>query len=660
MMAGIVIFSLSASWLIPVLLLLSALTAFFLHRHWLSFLLFFSSLGWIISLADRPALPPDDIFEKKAFWAADVTDSHLTSAAVRLTVTISSCDSVSISSFACSVLIPAVADRFRPGDRVLFRSRIVNPAYGGDLPDENSFNPTFSLDGIYSQAYVSPDDITVISSHNTFRRTALDLRDCLRDLIYRSSLCSGAAWFLSATLLGDDNALDPSLRQQFREIGIAHYLALSGFHVGIIALIASAAFFPLRIWSRFGRMRHIAVIAVIWLYAFVCGLSPSIVRAAVLISIFLLARIIQRQSSPYNSLCVAAVMILAFSPRQLFAPGFQLSFCAVLSILVFAPRFNPFPRRASLKYKLMEFITVPVAAMLGTCLITVVHFHRIPLLFLIPNVILAIMLPLLLSSAVILMFSVALGFQPDCLCRFIDFIYNSIINLCATMSSFEHTEITGFFLPPMTVVFGAVALFCLALALSLKRRIYVFLSCLSTALAIFFSLFKEGFPEAELFITRQPARTDIVIRDNNSALIVTTAPRRYHSDISARLSRLYSDYLARRGCSDSLIVTSDNFTLPSIHRRGSYIIFGNKILSLADAHTLLDSTVHINYLLVTRQSGTAPWTVVTAAQPDTVIISRDTPPLRASRLIDSCRTHSIPAIHLIDAPFHLTLQYQAN
>ncbi|MDE5553809.1 MAG: ComEC/Rec2 family competence protein, partial [Muribaculaceae bacterium] len=424
---------------------------------------------------------------------------------------------------------------------------------------------------------------------------------------------------------------------------------------GIIAMIASTILFPLKIWSRFGRLRHLLVIALIWIYAFTCGMAPSLVRAAILITIFLLAKVLQRQSSPYNSLCVAAIAILAFSPRQLFSPGFQLSFCAVLSILAFNRAFNPIKDQRSRLYKLALFVTVPVSAMLGTCLVSMFHFHRFPLLFLIPNLLLAVLLPLLLALGVILVLSTAIGIKLTIIGIFADSIYNSISKLCEVLATFPNAEVTGIFLSPATIILSTISILLLAVACHSRRKI-LFISlaaCMSVALLI--HLEQPPLPKSELYITRQPLRTDIVLRDCDTALIFTTAHSKDHQAIAARLSSRYANYLSRRNCRSQLTATDSDFTLPSIRLRNNYLIFNDKTLLIPTASLEnVNPSITVNYIVISRAAGNRPFDYVKAVGADTVIITRDMPSIRAQRLMDSCKTYSIPYVHLTNHPFFLT------
>ena len=298
MMVGIVIFyRLSDSFIFAVLLAVATLATFILRRQWFGFVLFFALAGFALSLADRPVLPPRSCMGEKAVWQGTVFNVENSPAASRIYLTVDSSSLINrFTPFDCALLVPNLSGDYLPGDKVQFEATIRSTTEEiADLPDEISYNPTFFVDGITASAYVSPDDITILSSRPDLRRTAMSMRSDVVDYIYRSPIRSRTAWFLAATLVGDDSMLDRSAVESFRAVGAAHYLALSGFHVGIIALIASTLFFPLRTFRRFGRLRHLGVIVLIWLYAFICGLSPSLVRAAVLISIFLLAKILQRQ-----------------------------------------------------------------------------------------------------------------------------------------------------------------------------------------------------------------------------------------------------------------------------------------------------------------------------------------------------------------------------
>lgn len=661
MMAGIVIFYAGASWIWCLLAIIAAIVIEKLHLRWGVFVCIFMSLGWILSAIGTPAEAPDALMNRKAWWSGEVEAIRATPGSTRLRLKVDKVafDKNSIfdaGGFTCSILLPTADREYRCGDIVAFEAKMQRPYDRTDLPDENSYNPTYFIDGVTAEAFVSPDNIEVTGLVSNLRRIASEWHEDLKDLIYTSPVNSRTAWFLSATLLGDDSMLDPGVKHEFRATGVAHYLALSGFHVGIIAMVAGLLLFPLKTWSRAGRYRHLAVIALIWIYAFVCGMSASLVRAATLITIFLTAKLVGRQSSPYNSLAVAAIAILTFSPRQLFAPGFQMSFAAVASILIFAPMINPFMRRDNLRYRAAGFFTVPVAAMLGTCLVTMVHFHRFPVLFLFPNLLLGILMPLMLGAGLLLMFFTACGQKLSLLGKSVDFCYDTVERFCDTLARLPYAEITGIFLSPTTIFAGIAALLLLTAAIKFKHS-YMAVLCVTALMVAIGSTVTEASPaETELFVTRQPLRTDIVVRHGEKCHLITSAHEDNHKSISAQLSRRYNNYLTRRKCGDSIAVSNVDFDYNAIKRIGDYIIVGNRTMVAAFSPSVeIAGGLNIDYLLISRSAGNRPEKIVEAVRPDTVLIAADMPPKRAAKLKTWCQDRSIPTTDLRNGAFRLMI-----
>lgn len=651
MMAGIVLYAGGVEWPWGALLAAAAATAIVMRFHLVGFTGLFAVLGWLFSLAATPLPVPETAMNRPIALVGEICDVSRSQGAVRLTVD----TRADGNPIRCSLLIPGAGSRFECGDSISFTARLRQPGSEADLPDENSFNPTVYVDGITAEAYVSPDDVTVTGHRDTLRRVAERWRDRLRDLIYMSPVNSSSAWFLSATLLGDDSMLDPSMRESFRATGTAHYLALSGFHVGIVAMLAGLILFPFRTWSRAGRYRHPVVILLIWGYVVVCGMSASLVRAAVLITIFLLAKVLGRPSSPYNSLCIAAIIILSYAPRQLFAPGFQLSFAAVLAILLIAPRINPFSRRRNTAYRIAELFTVPVAAMTGTCLITMVHFHRLPLLFLLPNLLLGILMPVLLTSGIILMAATACGLNLRLIGNIVDFFCGLTDGICMRLSGYAHAEISGIFLSAPTIVAGALTLALLIVALRRKRPVAFMIAAACGAVTAAAAAFTPSLPESELIVTRRPLRTDIVVRHRDQCMLVSTADSADIADVLPDLSRRYRDYLSRRGCSDTILGAPDHFDLGPVRRRGSWLVFGDKLMYVSSSPAPpAEQDIHIDYLLITRSTGPHPEDIIGSITSDTVLIAADLPPRRRERLRAYCHRTGRSCLDLRSAPFRLT------
>ncbi|MCC5927894.1 MAG: ComEC/Rec2 family competence protein [Cyclobacteriaceae bacterium] len=190
----------------------------------------------------------------------------------------------------------------------------------------------------------------------------------------------------TALLLGDKSSMDKSLRLAYSEAGAMHILAVSGLHVGILYLIIAFLCRPIP-ENRSGRwIKTIICIAAIWAYAFITGLSPSVIRAAIMFSFVALGSAANRKGNIYNTLAAAAFFTLLYDPFMLFAPGFQLSYTAVLGIVSF---FNPIYHLLYLRWTIPDYFwkitCVTIGAQLGTLPVSVYYFNQIPVYSVITN-----------------------------------------------------------------------------------------------------------------------------------------------------------------------------------------------------------------------------------------------------------------------------------
>jgi competence protein ComEC len=158
--------------------------------------------------------------------------------------------------------------------------------------------------------------------------------------------------------------------------GTVHILVVSGFNVGIVSFLVVLLLKILRIRGK-ARLCLAALSLVI--YCLACGASTPVVRATVMGIFFLAAFFCKREPDIYNSLAVAAILIMLVSPRQLFDVGFQLSFASVISIVYIYPKIKTFLRLERLKSKPLAFLAdgclVSFSAWLGTCGIIAANFR---------------------------------------------------------------------------------------------------------------------------------------------------------------------------------------------------------------------------------------------------------------------------------------------
>lgn len=193
-----------------------------------------------------------------------------------------------------------------------------------------------------------------------------------------------ATGLLRGLILADRSSIDYETKTQFINSGVMHILAVSGLHVGYIALIFLFLFGRFNIYTK-------SVLTIIGLigFLFLTGMPASVFRAVTMAVVIIIAYISNRSSNIYNSLAIAAFIILLINPYELFSPGFQLSFSAVLSIAVIYPILQKFIYSLKLKSKLLNyvllFIGVSLSAQIGTLPLTIIYFGKISLVSLLTN-----------------------------------------------------------------------------------------------------------------------------------------------------------------------------------------------------------------------------------------------------------------------------------
>jgi competence protein ComEC len=190
----------------------------------------------------------------------------------------------------------------------------------------------------------------------------------------------------SALVLGVTDGLDNELLGAYAATGSLHVLSVSGLHVGIIYWLILLLLKPLNKTTSGKWMLAIFSITVLWGYAFVTGLSPSVLRAVTMFSFVAVAQPWSKRTNIYNTLAASACCLLLFEPYLIMSVGFQLSYLAVIGIVYLQPIFsrwwNP---RFWLWEKIWQITCVSIAAQVATFALGLLYFHQFPVYFLFSN-----------------------------------------------------------------------------------------------------------------------------------------------------------------------------------------------------------------------------------------------------------------------------------
>lgn len=280
--------------------------------------------------------------------------------------------------------------------------------------------------GIGHQAHiVAPYYLRKEYTSPTFFGIASKMRGRIIDKLKEEAFGYDELGIIQALLLGERNDITETINTDYRNAGAFHILSLSGLHIGIILGLLHYVLYPLERLPRGKSIKLILILLLLWGYAFLAGLSPSILRAVGMFTFIAYALHLHRPTSYYNILALSLFFILLiFNPLLLFNVGFQLSYAAVFAIVWFFPLLKKFwmPRNWLLK-KGWEIIAVSLAAQLGVLPITLFYFHHFPGLFVLTSLLILPAMTFILGMG-ILVISLAL---VNALPPFLVVVYNTVI-----------------------------------------------------------------------------------------------------------------------------------------------------------------------------------------------------------------------------------------
>lgn len=231
---------------------------------------------------------------------------------------------------------------------------------------------------------------------------------------------------MQALLLGQRQDISKEIYDEYAAAGAIHILAVSGLHVGIILLILNWLFAPLNYLKNGLVLKTIILILLMWGFAMLAGLSPSVVRAVTMFSFIAIGMQMRRKTSVLNSLFISLFILLLVNPYFIFQVGFQLSYLAVFAIVTIQPKlFKLWQPKFKIAKYFWSLFTVSIAAQIGVLPLSLFYFHQFPGLFFLSNLVVLPVLGLILGLGILVILLALLNLLPAILAE----IYGNLIGL---------------------------------------------------------------------------------------------------------------------------------------------------------------------------------------------------------------------------------------
>jgi competence protein ComEC len=359
--------------------------------------------------------------------------------------------------------------KLKPGDMLSLKCTPIEISNRGN-PYEFDYKSFMACKGIRYYAFTGTGNITgnIAPEHRKLKYRALIIRERIIKMYEERGIRDERLALVSAITLGQKNLLDPEQKQIFINAGVMHIMAVSGLHAVILSLFIFNMLFFLK--GRFNIFRVIITIVFLWAFAFITGLSPSVLRATLMFSFLQAGNLMKRKVNGINSVLASAFVLIILKPSVITEAGFLLSYSAVIFIIGFyQDLYLKFSFKKWLPDKIWQSVVVTLVAQAGTLPLTIMLFNRFPVYFILTNI---IIVPLS-SLLIILGCLVPLTYSIAPVSRFLASILDSLTGLTefltGTAASLPGSTIDNIGLTPAGCILLTLAM-VLSIGFLLKNR----------------------------------------------------------------------------------------------------------------------------------------------------------------------------------------------
>lgn len=533
------------TWLSPAIEILFAVTVLFLlyfRKLYAAILGGASFLGLIAFNIASPSFPESCYEKKDTVFKGIIKDETETSSGKKYTIELLSLrtgnEVYKIRNSKVNLYINKFESFPEAFDEIIVEAPILPLKYEPQLPGDPDYTRGLLNRGFIGNVFAGESSIKVTDKIKSIESFFFRSKKKCGRLLDECGVTSRCANFLKAILLGESKELTPADRVIYTNAGLAHILALSGMHIAIIGGFVFILLMPLRAFG-FRNAVFLLTLLSLWCYAFLTGLSASVVRSVIMISVVYLASMTGRRANSLNSLFLAAIIILVFSPTSLFSLSFQLSFASVAAILFFGELLRKKVLKSALLDNILKSLLISVITLGATAMITAYYFNQLPVYSILSNFPGSLLLPVIIIGGVIILVGGAIGIDLYYLSGLLDFLHGKLLDCCQFFSDLPNAVIDNIY--PEAIIFlpYCAALVLLYLAISRKKKVYAFAMFATLAMCIPFFDYPVEQNGNGLYIYGNSRDTEIIACNSNDVVHLST---RYTSSSDEKLRRLKNDH----------------------------------------------------------------------------------------------------------------------
>ena len=442
----------------------------------------------------------------------------------------------------------------------------------------------------------------------------------------------------SALVLGVTDGLDNDVLQAYAATGALHVLSVSGLHVGIVYWLLLLVLLPLQKTYSGKWILAIVSILVLWGYAFVTGLSPSVLRAVTMFSFMALARPMNRQMNIYNTLAASAFCLLLVDPFMIMSVGFQLSYLALLGIVYFQPAiYALWEPKGRLWDEIWKVSSVSLAAQFATFTVGLLYFHQFPNYFLIANF---VVIPASFGVLIVGLIMLAASTVPV-VAGFLGMVLGWIVQVMNGfvfgVENLPFSKIDNVYITPWQFALLTAMLLCLVRLLETRKMSWLVTACVAAVgFAVLQGMYvREQVDQQHLTVYKVSGHTAVDLMNEGTVFSWgDTALIQDRSKVKFHLAPNRIIYGAQKLSPKPLTKEWKGCTLMVWH--------GKSILRISDREFSLPSTLKVDYLILSHSAVRDLSSVSAKVSAKQIIIDSSNKFYLANRLVQQAKELNQP------------------
>lgn len=526
------------------------------------------------------------------------------------------------------------------GDRIIIQKNLQTIKNSGN-PGAFNYQRYAGFQGIFHNVFLKSKDWRKLdkNTRNGFRQLIFSARAYVLGVLQKS-ISTGTnsnrdeLGIAEALLIGYTSDLDKDLVQAYSNTGVVHIIAISGMHLALIYVLLVWVFAKIPLINKSKWLQLFLILTCLWLFSILTGASPSVLRAAVMFSFIAVGKTYFKQASIYNSLAASAFVLLCYNPYYLWAVGFQLSYLAVLGIVIFQkPLYNCFYIKNKWVDKTWQLISVSTAAQLLTFPVCIYYFHQFPNLFLVSNLIAVPLSAIILYAEIALIALSWIPFAGTWLGKLVTglvWVMNRIILWINDLSFAVWENIPATVLS--TVLLYAILIsFCAWLMLQYKKYFWMGMFAISAfVLQAVYNNWRSS-KQQKLIVYNVPQYTAIDFINGNRYQFVGDS-------ILLQEGLLQNFHLKPGRIAQQLNTRTDS--MEGVFNQGMFYQFNNKKIMIADKAMIFDTVVqkiNLDLLIITKNPRLDITRLAKTFNCSKVVFDASNPPWKIEKWKNECK-----------------------